>query len=397
MRLMLFLFLNLSFLLAENSQTLIKYALQKHHSLHSIQARLSAMDAIIQKSQNWRNPDVSVSISDIQLRKPLDRKIEPMQYQALLVKQRFPWFGKLAAKKTLYQYKKQAIFYSLKEAQLQLAYHIKTTIFQIKETKARMEIIEKYLHIAKQNVKLYTDYISTEAMSHSQSISAILSVSKLEIKKERYLSRYKIQKQNLNYLVQKKVKYLSQKLKINPPKRLGYYLSKLKNNPRYQQKHSTQHIAKTQQTLSDLSLYPDPYVQVGYFNRSNYTDFVSVSVGVSLPLYGTENLEREIAQKETLATQHERLDYKATLINQIHAQHARLTEAYHIYHILQNKSLPQLEHLLELASSAIEKGEGLFNYTKILEQKLALEEERIAIISTFMQTQAQLHTLIGKK
>ena len=54
-----------------------------------------------------------------------------------------------------------------------------------------------------------------------------------------------------------------------------------------------------------------------------------------------------------------------------------------------DKSLPQLQHMLELSASAIEEGADLFNYTNILEQKLALEEERISIMAEFMRTQVQ--------
>jgi len=145
----------------------------------------------------------------------------------------------------------------------------------------------------------------------------------------------------------------------------------------------------------DLEKIPDPYMQVGYANRTHYPDFVSVSVGISLPLYGTEALNAEIAQKEALARKSESIDHKALLQSRIRENYAKLTEAYRIYHIIQNKSLPQLQHLLELSASAIEKGDDLFDYTNILEQKLALEEERIAIIAEFMRTQAKLKSLIG--
>ena len=63
--------------------------------------------------------------------------------------------------------------------------------------------------------------------------------------------------------------------------------------------------------------------------------------------------------------------------------------------IIQNKSLPQLQHMLELSSSAIEEGADLFTYTNILEEKLALEEECIAIKAEYMRTNAKLKALTG--
>ena len=85
----------------------------------------------------------------------------------------------------------------------------------------------------------------------------------------------------------------------------------------------------------------------------------------------------------------------AFLESEIRANYAKLKEAYRIYHIIQAKSLPQLGHLLELSSSAIEEGADLFTYTNILEQKLALEEESIAIKAEYLRTKAKLKALTG--
>ncbi len=51
--------------------------------------------------------------------------------------------------------------------------------------------------------------------------------------------------------------------------------------------------------------------------------------------------------------------------------------------------------MLELSSSAIEEGADLFTYTNILEQKLALEEESIAIKAEYLRTKAKLNALTG--
>jgi hypothetical protein len=76
--------------------------------------------------------------------------------------------------------------------------------------------------------------------------------------------------------------------------------------------------------------------------------------------------------------------------------YAKLTEAYQIYNIIQNESLPQLEHMIELSQSGIHSGGDLFAYTNLLEQKLDLEEQRISIKAEFLRTQAQLKSLIGE-
>jgi len=397
MRILLLTLTTVLILHAQNIQQLIEQSLNKHPSLESIKYKLSTMDDKITLSQNFSNPDISFTMSDIQFGDPLSRDLEPMQFQAVNFKQKFPWFGKLDARKNVVQEEKQVILHSLEAAQVALAYNIRTTAYTIKELELRIDIIHKYMQLAKQNIKLYTDYISVDSMSHADSVVAELSLYKLEVRAERYTSILKSQKEKLRYLVQKKVNKISDRLTIKKPKSLNFYLAGVRENPSYHMKLSQANVARANKSLVDLDKHPDPYVQIGYFNRTDFPDYASVSVGISLPIYGTEELNSEIAHKKALARQSESLDYKFLIKSQIRENYAKLTEAYKIYKILQNKSLPQLDHMLELSSSVIEEGGDLFTYTNILEQKLALEEERIAIIAESMRTVAKLKSLIGVK
>ena len=161
-------------------------------------------------------------------------------------------------------------------------------------------------------------------------------------------------------------------------------------------KLSEKNVANANKAIQDLSINPDPYVKVGYFNRTDYPDYASVTVGISLPLYGSEKLRSEAARKEVLAAASDSLDYKSSLESEIDTIYAKLTEAYQVYNIIQNESLPQLEHMFELSQSGIQKGGDLFTYTNLLEQKLALEEQRISIKADFLRTQARLKSLIGE-
>jgi len=90
------------------------------------------------------------------------------------------------------------------------------------------------------------------------------------------------------------------------------------------------------------------------------------------------------------------LDYKYSLESEINIMYVKLTEAYQIYKIIQNESLPQLEHMFELSQSNIQNGGDLFAYTNLLEQKLALEEQRISIKAEYLRTQARLKSLTGE-
>jgi len=385
MRIFLSILFTLSMLQAQSINQLIQQSLKKHPSLKTIQHRLSAMDERIEKSQQWANPDLSFTINDIQFEDPTNRSLEPMQYNAVNYQQKFPYT----------QEQKHVVLDSYEAARVQLALQIRTTAYTIKELEARIAILRRYSQLARQNIKLYTDTIATDSMSHADSITAELSLSKIEIRSERYRSLLNSQKEKLSYLIQRKVTKISDALRIQKAGSLQRYLHKISHNPTYSMKLSQNRVANANKALLDLDHNPDPYVKVGYFNRQAYNDYASVTVGFALPLYDTEDLNSEIARKEALSSMSASLDYKAFLESEIRSNYVKLKEAYRIYNIIQVKSLPQLGHLLELSSSAIEEGADLFTYTNILEQKLALEEESIAIKAEYMRTKAKLKALTG--
>jgi len=241
---------------------------------------------------------------------------------------------------------------------LQTALHILSYHAQLPCVKMvfGMLFLHRYSQLSRQNIKLYTDTIATDSMSHADSISAELSLSRIEIRSERYTSLLKSQKEKLSYLIQRKVTKISDALRIQKAGSLQRYLHKISHNPTYSMKLSQNRVANANKALLDLDHNPDPYVKVGYFNRQAYNDYASVTVGFALPLYDTEDLNSEIARKEALSSMSASLDYKAFLESEIRSNYVKLKEAYRIYHIIQVKSLPQLGHLLELSSSAIEEG-----------------------------------------
>ncbi|MDM5272519.1 TolC family protein [Sulfurovum sp. zt1-1] len=396
MRIFLSVLLMLYVLEAQSIDNLVEQALKKHPSLQSIHYRLSSMDERIAKTQLWENPDLSFFVNDIQFEEPFNRSLEPMQFQAVNIKQKFPWFGKLAARKTYAQEQKNVVLDSYEAARIELAKQVKMTAYTVKELEARMAVLRSYQHLAKENIEIYTATISTEPKSHTASISAELSLFKINIQLERYTALLQSQKEKLGYLTQQDIKTVSGKQGIERPLSLDHYLARYEHNPTYRMKLSQNRAAFANSSLVDLEATPDPYVQMGYFNRNSYPDYGSVTIGVSLPIYGKETLNSQIAKKEALSAKSDVMDYKAFLQSEIRSNYARLNEAYRIYRIIQEKSLPQLSHMLELQASAIKEGADLFTYTQTLEQQLALEEESLSIKAEYLRTKATLHALIGE-
>ena len=396
MRIILITALTLCIVQAQSIDQLIHTALKKHPSLQTIEHRISAMDEKISLSQNFANPDLSLTINDMQFGDPFSRDLEPMQYQAVQFKQKFPWFGKLDARKSYTEAQKNVILDSYDAAKVKLAEEIRMTAYTIKEIEVRIDIVQKYIDVSQQNIKLYTSYASTDSKSHINSMNASLLLTKVKIKAANYKAILKSQKAKLKYLVQGNVHGLATSLKMKKPKSLQFYLSKIEENPIYHMSLSKKEVASANQTLQDLDTMPDPYVKAGYFNRQDYNDYASITIGASIPIYGSEKLKTEAARKEVLASTSASLDYKSALYSEIETMYAKLTEAHTIYTILHTETLPQLEHMFELTQASIQEGGDLFAYTNLLEQKLDLEEQSTSIQAEYFRTEAKLKSLIGE-
>ncbi len=396
MRIILLILVSMTIIHAENIQQLIRKGIESHPSLHSIEKRLSSMDEKISLSQNFDNPDLSFSINDMQFENFSRRDLEPMQYQSINFKQKFPWFGKLDARKKYTQAQKNVIFNSYTAAKIKLAEEIRMTVYTIKEIEERIRIVNQYIEVTKQNIDLYNSYASTQSKSHTSSMNASLLLTKVQIKAANYKSLLESQKAKLKYLVQHKVHTISSSMKMTKPKQLHYYLSKLDNNPIYQMTLSQKDVAWANRDIQNLDKTPDPYVKLGYFNRAEFNDYASITIGASIPLYGSEELKTEAAHKEALAAASASLDYKSSLQSDIETMYAKLIEAYTIYNILKKETLPQLEHMFELTQASIQQGGDLFAYTNLLEQKLDLEEESVSIKAEYFRTQARLKSLTGE-
>jgi hypothetical protein len=185
-------------------------------------------------------------------------------------------------------------------------------------------------------------------------------------------------------------------LSIKQHKHIDVFSEQKINNPTYKSKEASLKAAHEEIKLKELERYSDPTVQAGYFHRNDYNDYVSVGVSFSLPVYGTQDLEVQKAKKESLAQVADIADYNNFLEYEMMQVHAKIEDAYRVYEIIHNQSMPQIEHMFELSSSSIKNGEELFIYINLLERKLAHDEKIINVIASYNRNLAELEYLTGE-
>lgn len=391
------LFLLPIFLYATSVETLVEHAKNSHLSLEAIKHKLSTLDNEYEISRNFANPELSLSMSDIQLRDISNRSLEPMQYTALNVNQKIPYFGKRDANSQKIEAQKVQLSMSLEEVKVKLTKAIKLSAFTIWRLEEQLKIVDDYLSLTKQNIDLFSAYSTNDSSAHMGIMNAELALSQLKIKKSKLESALVGQYKNISYLSDMDVKSIEADMSMHELRPMDYYLNAVDENKAYKMKEAELDVANADVKVKELASFIDPVVQVGYFRREKFEDYMSVGIGFSLPIYGSELSKEEAARKIVLSAKSETEDTKNQISSQISAVYLQLQSAYEIYNILQNESLPQLEHMKDLTSSSLRSGADLFLYIQMLEKKLTLDEQNIDAIASYHQNLATLEALIGEE
>lgn len=380
---------------ATSLSTLIESAKANHTSLEVIQKRLSAIDNEYEVSRNFADPELLLGLSDIQLNDPSNRSIEPMQYAALNLKQKIPYFGKRDAASKKVDAKKAKIGFTLEAAKVKLVKFIKLASYSIWQVEEQLKITDDYIKLTRQNIELYTAYNTSDKKAHMGIMSAELSLSQLKIKRSRLQSLLTGLYKKVSYLSSIDVKSVELSMEIRQPNELAYYLDATDESSAYKVKVAIVKEAEADIKVKKLAKNVDPFVQVGYFYRESFEDYMNVNVGFALPIYGTQDSKEQASRKLSLATKSDAVDFKNSLDSKITEYYASLQDSYRVYNIIEKDSLPQIEHMFNLTNTSIKSGSELFIYIELLEKKLKLDEQSIVAVSAYYKALASLDALIG--
>lgn len=381
---------------AQTLEAIIEHSLASHNSLKSIEQKLSALDESLELTQNFANPELLLSVSDIQFNDPASRSIEPMQYESIALKQKIPYFGKRGANASYVNAQKSVVYSSMEMAKTALVREVKLTAYTIWEFEKERAILEESLELNRKNIELGTIYTLSESSLHMQTMGMKLFHSQLKIKRSRITSILGGLYAKLSYLASMKIDSLEMDVKVTVPKSLERYLELLSQNRAYQYKSAQVGAKSAFAELKEYDSKIDPVVQLGYFHRASFEDYLSFSIGASLPVYGNESLRVQQARKELLEAKFAKSDLYEKLKSDLHNSYAQLINSYEIYKILATESLPQVEHMFDLAGANINNGKNLLSFTSMLEKKLDLQEQKISAIASYKRAQTEIDALVGE-
>ena len=145
-------------------------------------------------------------------------------------------------------------------------------------------------------------------------------------------------------------------------------------------------------------LYPDINVRLGYGQRPEFADMVTIMVGVRVPIFASGQqlpLRREMEAVRASEEARERDLYNETYarIAELHAQAGRALRLSSLY---ANSVLPQARAAVESALAAYRVGR--VEYTTLVQNEMTVnryEIESLRLIADYQQAIAELEALVG--
>jgi len=375
----------------------IETARKKHPSLEAIKARIAAADYAIARAKYFDNPTLSLSINDIRFDAITNRSLEPMQTETIALSQKIPWFGKREAKEAIEKRKQKLLFATLEEAEVALIARIKEYAYTLWEIEHLIKLTEETIRVTEQSIDLFEAYTasSESGNTHMGIMSAELVRSRLRISLTRLHAKQRETMALLEYLSFQPIQTLTLNL---PPVTLPSLKSleqKLLHSPLLKRQHAKESIAIKRLELAEYNRVTDPTIRIGYSHRQAFEDFLSIEVHVALPIYGTEKRQIEEARAKRLKEHYHVQDTQERLKANLKRLYADAQREHNILHIIEQESLPQIEHMFDLIRSDIAAGGDLYKQIDLIEQKLALEAEAISARANFHKIVTQIDALIG--
>ncbi len=374
-------------------------SLSRHPSLLAIASRIAAADAAVRRAKNFDNPVLGLFVNDLPLNDLTDRRIEPMQTQGVTIAQKIPGFGKREAKEAVALARKGLQGLKLQEARTLLETSIVQEAWRLWELTKLFDITQKTLRLTRQKVDLFTAYTASSdtPSAHTALMSAELVVSRLKIALAKIEGQIEASKARLRYLgdVQGELPKLTMPKHDLPA--LAKLLERIDRSPTLQVQKGATHLQAKRLDAVKLSTRLNPVVKAGYNHRSAFEDYLSISVGVALPIYGTETSRIEQNRALLMAKRSETVDLRKKLSAKVENLWYRAKAQADIIEILQRKSLPEIDHMFELMASRIQAGGDLYRFVDLLEQKFRLEAKLIVAIAAKERTIATIESIVPQK
>ena len=292
-------------------KTAVEVAVRNNSNLAEMQVRYKALSEV--PSQVGTLPDPMVNLNAMNFPSDtFDRDQEAMTQAQIGFSQAFPFPGKLSLKEEAAEYDALAAGHTVKEVRLQLIRNVKSKWWQLYYLDRALETVGLNQSLLRQFIAVAKTKYETGKGLQQDVLLAQLELSKLIDQKIQLQAIRRIQSIGLNVLMDRPANIVvslpSQVSKTMPnlvDETVLYQLAEVAR-PRLKQMETQLDAAQSRLDLAKRNYYPDFKLGVTYGDRAGddplprggaRSDFVSVMVGVKIPLYAGRKQSKAVSQK----------------------------------------------------------------------------------------------------
>jgi cobalt-zinc-cadmium efflux system outer membrane protein len=286
-------------------------AVRDNPSLAEMQFRYEALSEIPSQVGSLPDPMINVGAMNFPT-DTLDRTQEPMTQLQLGFSQALPFPGKLALKEEAAEHDARAAGHSVDEARLQLVRKVKNRWWQLHYIDRALETVDRNQALLSQLIEVARTKYETGKGLQQDVLLAQLELSKLIDQKIQLDAIRRHQAIQLNILMDQ-----SPESMISLPMEVGRILPDLASEaelylkaedarPLLRQLETKVDAAQSRLDLAKRDYYPDFSVGLAYGDRTGSnpmprggarSDFLSIMLGVKVPLYAARKQSKTVAQR----------------------------------------------------------------------------------------------------
>ena len=369
--------------------------------LQAARLRADAAAERVPQAGAWHNPVLSFGLRN----RPLDGfgTDERMTMNVVQLTQRIPWPGKLGYSEEGEDHSARAEALESDEVEQQLVARVKSTYFRLAYLDRALDVMRETRELLRNFHEVSTSLYSVGRGLQQDVLQAQVAVAgmteDITVAEQRRVSLAA----RLNSLLGRVATEPIPALELPPPSgRLSPVdtLIELATRQRPALAAAQERVAaaEARYRAARRQLYPDFLVNVGYGQRPQYTDMLTIMVGVSIPLFaGSRQLP---LRREALATQAMEEAKALDLYNETFAQltetRADAERALNLTALYRSSILPQARAAVESALSAYRVGR--VDYMTLVTNQMIVnryEIESVRLLADYHGAIAELEALVG--
>ncbi len=343
-------------------------------------------------SSTWENPNLSLGVNDLLLDDFSKRNIEPMQTQSLSLSQKIPTNSKLSISESISKTKEAISKELYKDGVLKLESSLAFEIYNYQILKKKIALYNRYIKNIKKINSIHLEHLSISQVPQTK-------IEETNIVKNQLLIKRNILKREL-----KTTKFKIQKLLFTKPKSISISLNMRKNisidiysHPLIKAYKLKQRKAYQNLKLKRAKKVPDVKLKVGYFQREDRSDYLSVGLSLPLPVRGREESDIQIALRELDNTKLALKDIKNSFSQEVSIYKEQLKEAKKNYYLIKNTLLPNQKEIGKLLENEVyTKNKSTTSLVQNLNSIIALELQALEQQKEYFLAYSKLIYFMGR-